>query len=211
MITGLLAVGALLFLPAGSFSYWQAWLLIAILFIPMITAGCIMKVKAPDLLHKRLNAREDQQEQKTVVALSAVMFVASFIVAGLNYRFQWLVLPARSSWATAAVFLVGYALYAEVMRENAYLSRTVEVQEDQRVVDTGLYGAVRHPMYLATLIMFLNMPLVLGSPISLLLMLIYIPIIVKRIKNEEILLERELEGYAEYKQRVRYRLVPYIW
>ena len=208
---GLLIVGLLLFLPAGTLAYGQAWLLIAILFIPMFIAGLIMLKKSPELLRKRLDAKEEQSEQKTVVILSGMMFSAAFIVAGLNFRFSWIVLPAWVSYVSAAVFLLAFALYAEVLRENAWLSRTVEVQENQKVVDTGLYGVVRHPMYLSTLLLFLSMPLVLGSVPSLVIMLAYIPIIAKRIRNEERVLESELEGYAEYKKRVRYKVVPFVW
>ena len=209
--SGLLLVGALLFLPAGTWDYWQAWLLIGILFVPMFLAGLVLMKKNPDLLRKRLNAKEEQAEQKTVIALSGLMFLAAFVLAGLNRRFGWCVLPAWASWAAAGVFLLAYALYAEVLRENAYLSRTIEVQEGQKVVDTGLYGVVRHPMYAVTLFLFLSMPLVLACPYSFAVMLVYIPIIVKRIRNEEAVLEKGLAGYAEYKQRVKYRLVPGIW
>ena len=209
--SGLLLVGALLFLPAGTWDYWQAWLLIGILFVPMFVAGLVLMKKNPDLLRKRLNAKEEQAEQKTVIALSGLMFLAAFVLAGLNRRFGWCVLPAWASWAAAGVFLLAYALYAEVLRENAYLSRTIEVQEGQKVVDTGLYGVVRHPMYAVTLFLFLSMPLVLACPYSFAVMLVYIPIIVKRIRNEEDVLEEGLAGYAEYKQRVKYRLVPGIW
>ena len=209
--SGLLLVGALLFLPAGTWDYWQAWLLIGILFVPMFLAGLVLMKKNPDLLRKRLNAKEEQAEQRTVIALSGLMFLAAFLLAGLNRRFGWCVLPAWASWAAAAVFLLAYALYAEVLRENAYLSRTIEVQEGQKVVDTGLYGIVRHPMYAVTLFLFLSMPLVLACPYSFAVMLVYIPIIVKRIRNEEDVLEEGLAGYAEYKQRVKYRLVPGIW
>ncbi len=210
-MSGLLLVGALLFLPAGTWDYWQAWLLIGLLFVPMFLAGLVLMKKNPDLLRKRLNAKEEQAEQRTVIALSGLMFLAAFLLAGLNRRFGWCVLPAWASWAAAAVFLLAYALYAEVLRENAYLSRTIEVQEGQKVVDTGLYGIVRHPMYAVTLFLFLSMPLVLACPYSFAVMLVYIPIIVKRIRNEEDVLEEGLAGYAEYKQRVKYRLVPGIW
>ena len=209
--SGLLLVGALLFLPAGTWDYWQAWLLIGILFVPMFLAGLVLMRKNPELLRKRLNAKEEQAEQKTVIALSGLMFLAAFVLAGLNRRFGWCLLPGWASWAAAAVFLLAYALYAEVLRENAYLSRTIEVQEGQKVVDTGLYGIVRHPMYAVTLFLFLSMPLVLSSPISFAVMLVYIPIIVKRIRNEEAVLEAGLDGYAEYKRRVKYRLVPGLW
>lgn len=210
-MSGLLLVGALLFLPAGTWDYWQAWLLIGILFVPMFLAGLVLMKKNPELLRKRLNAKEEQAEQKTVIALSGLMFLAAFVLAGLNRRFGWCLLPGWASWAAVAVFLLAYALYAEVLRENAYLSRTIEVQEGQKVVDTGLYGIVRHPMYAVTLFLFLSMPLVLSSPISFAVMLVYIPIIVKRIRNEEAVLEAGLDGYAEYKRRVKYRLVPGIW
>ena len=208
---GLLLVGLLLFLPAGTFAFWQAWLLIGILFIPMFIAGLIMMRKSPELLRKRLNAKEEETEQKAVVVLSGLMFLAAFIVAGLNFRFRWIVLPAWVSWAAAAVFLAAYALYAEVLRENVWLSRTIEVQENQKVIDTGLYGVVRHPMYMTTLLLFLSMPLVLGSVLSFAVMLLYIPIIAKRIRNEEKVLENGLDGYAEYKKRVRYKVIPFLW
>ena len=210
-LLGLVLVGILLFLPAGSFAYWQGWLLIGILFIPMFAAGLVMMKKSPELLRKRLNAKEEQGEQKKVILFSGLMFLAAFITAGLNYRFKWIALPAWVSWAAAAVFLAGYALYAEVLRENAYLSRTVEVQEDQKVIDTGLYGIVRHPMYMSTLFLFLAMPLVLGSVISFVVMTAYISIIAGRIRNEEQVLEEGLEGYRDYKKRVRYKVIPYLW
>ena len=208
---GLLLVGALLFLPAGSFSYWQAWLLLGILFIPMFCAGLVMMAKSPELLRKRLHAKEEQGEQKQVIAFSGLMFLTAFVLAGLSFRFGWFLLPRGASVAAAAVFLLAYLLYAEVLRENAYLSRTIEVQEGQKVVDTGLYGIVRHPMYAVTLLLFLSMPLVLGSPISFAVMLLYIPLIVKRIRNEESVLAEGLEGYADYMQKVKYRLIPGIW
>ncbi len=211
VILGLLLIGLLLFLPAGSFSYWNGWLLIGILFIPMIVAGAVMLKKNPELLQKRLNAKEEQSEQKTVIVLSGLMFLAVFIVAGLNFRFGWIVLPDWIVYAATATFLLGYALYAEVLKENAYLSRTVEVQEDQKVIDTGLYGVVRHPMYMSTFLLFLSMPLVLGSVVSFIIMLVYIPIIAKRIRNEEKVLEEGLEGYLEYKKRVKYKVIPLIW
>lgn len=210
-MTGLLLVGVLIFLPAGTFAYWQGWLLIGILFIPMFIAGLVMMKKSPELLRKRLNVKEEQDEQRTVILLSGLMFLAAFILAGLNFRFSWIVLPAWVSYAAAAVFIAAYTLYAEVLRENVYLSRTVEVQEDQKVIDTGLYGIVRHPMYMTTLLLFLSMPLVLGSLISFVIMLLYIPIIAKRIRNEEQVLENGLDGYAEYKKRVRYKVIPFVW
>ncbi|MCR5269314.1 MAG: isoprenylcysteine carboxylmethyltransferase family protein [Lachnospiraceae bacterium] len=211
VVSGILLVGLLLFLPAGTFSYWQAWLLLGILFIPMLIAGVIMMIKSPELLKKRLNAKEEQSEQRIVLILSALMFIAAFVVAGFNFRFGWIVLPDWVPYVAAALFLFAYVLYAEVLRENAYLSRTVEVQEDQKVVDTGLYGIVRHPMYMSTLLLFLSMPLVLGSVISFVIMLVYIPIIAKRIRNEEQVLEEGLKGYAEYKTRVRHKVIPFIW
>ena len=210
-LIGLLIVGLLLFLPAGTFAYWQAWLLIGILFIPMFLAGLVMMKKSPDLLRRRLDAREKQAEQKAVIALSGLMFLAAFPVAGLNFRFGWIVLPAWVPYAAAVLFLLAYALYGEVLRENVWLSRTVEVQENQTVIDTGLYGVVRHPMYMCTLLLFLSMPLVLGSVISFVIMLAYIPIIAKRIRNEEQVLEAGLAGYAEYRKRVKYKVIPYMW
>ena len=209
--SGLLVSGLLLFLPAGTFRYPGAWLLIIVLFVPMFIAGLVMMQRCPDLLRKRLNVKEEQSEQKTVILFSALMFLASFIVAGLNFRFGWIVLPAWVSYAAAAVFILGYVLYAEVLRENVWLSRTVEVQEDQTVVDTGLYGIVRHPMYMTTLLLFLSMPLILGSVISFGISLLYLPIIAKRIRNEEEVLEQGLAGYREYKKRVRYKVIPLIW
>ena len=211
VISGLLLVGFLLFLPAGSFLYWNGWLLIAVLFVPMIVAGFVMMKKNPELLRKRLNVKEEQPEQKTVIVLSGVMFLAAFIVAGLNFRFGWIVLQNWIVYAATAVFLLGYILYAEVLRENAYLSRTVEVQENQKVIDTGLYGIVRHPMYMSTFLLFLSMPLVLGSVISFVIMLVYIPIIAKRISNEEQVLEEGLAGYSDYKKKVKYKVIPHIW
>ncbi len=210
-LIGLAVVGLLIFLPAGTFAFPQGWLLIGILFVPMFCAGIVMMVKNPELLKKRLNAREKQGEQKTVLALSGLMFVAAFVVAGLNFRFGWFVLPVWVSFVAACLFLAGYVLYAEVLRENVYLSRTVEVQENQKVIDTGLYGVVRHPMYMSTLVMFLSMPLVLGSLFSLAIMLGYIPIIALRIKNEEKVLEEGLEGYTEYKKKVRKKVIPFVW
>ena len=210
-LSGLLIVGLLLFLPAGTFAYWQAWLLIGILFIPMFIAGLIMMKNSPDLLRKRLDAKEEQSDQKAVIALSGLMFLAAFLVAGLNFRFGWIVMPAWISYAASAVFLAAYGLYAEVLRENVWLSRTVEVQENQKVIDTGLYGIVRHPMYMSTLLLFLTMPLVLGSAISFVIMLAYIPIIAKRIRNEEQVLEGGLEGYTDYKKRVKYKVIPFVW
>ena len=210
-LLGAVIFGLLIFLPAGSLHYWQGWLLMGILFVPMFVAGLLLMAKNPELLRKRLNAKEEEKEQKSVVALSGVMFVAAFVVAGLNWRFQWLMLPNWAVWVAAALFLFGYILYGVVLRENTYLSRTIEVQEDQKVIDTGLYGVVRHPMYTATIILFLAMPLVQASPISFLIMLLYIPLNAKRIRNEETVLEQGLGGYSEYKQRVKYKVIPFIW
>ncbi len=210
-LSGFLLTGLLLFVPAGTFAYRQAWLLIGILFVPMFIAGLIMMHNSPDLLRKRLNAKEEQAEQKEVILYSGLMFPAAFIAAGLNFRFGRIVLPDWVSYAAAVVFLLAYALYAEVLRENAYLSRTVEIQENQKVIDTGLYGMVRHPMYMSTLFLFLSMPLVLGSVLSFAVMLAYIPLIAKRIRNEEQVLKDGLEGYADYMKRVRYRVIPFVW
>lgn len=210
-LLGAAVTAALLFIPAGTLSYPGGWLLMGILFVPMFFAGIVMMVKDPELLKKRLNARERQREQRTVIALSGLMFILGFAAAGLSFRLGWLLLPDYVSWAAAVLFLLAYLMYAQVLRENAYLSRTVEVQEGQRVIDTGLYGVVRHPMYTASILLFMSMPLVLGSLISLAVFLMYPVLIVKRIGNEEKLLEAELQGYAEYKKRIKYRLVPYIW
>ena len=208
---GVALVGALIFLPAGTFSYFNGWLLMGILFVPMFLAGIVMMFKNPDLLKSRLNAKEKQQEQSLVVKLSGLMFLSGFIVAGLGVRFHWYILPIGVVVGAAVVFLVAYILYAEVLRENTYLSRTIEVQENQKVIDTGLYGIVRHPMYSVTLFLFLSMPIVLGSLYSFLIFLAYPFIIAKRIKYEEEFLGEELDGYREYKQKVRYRLIPFIW
>ena len=210
-LLGVIVIGLLLFLPAGSLQYWQGWLLTGILFVPMFFAGLVMMTKNPELLRKRLNAKEEEKEQQTVVKLSGLLFVAAFVVAGLNRRFGWCMLPDWAVWASAGLFLICYLLYAEVLRENTYLSRTIEVQENQKVIDTGLYGVVRHPMYMATTVLFLAMPLVLASPLSFLIMLLYIPLIAKRIKNEEKVLEEGLEGYKEYKRKVKYRVIPFVW
>lgn len=208
---GIVAMGLLLFLPAGTIHWPDGWLLMIILFVPMFFAGLVMYAKAPDLLRSRLRAKETQSEQKDVIKYSGLMFLAAFIIAGLNYRFQWIMMPRAVVWIGVVIFLLAYCLFAEVLRENQYLSRVIEVQEDQTVVDTGLYGIVRHPMYTATVLLFLSMLLVLNSLISFIIMLAYIPIIVKRIKNEEEVLEQELKGYKEYKQKVKYRLIPFIW
>lgn len=210
-LLGVALVGVLIFLPAGTLSFFNGWLLMGVLFIPMFFAGIVMMIKNPRLLESRLNAKEKQQEQNLVVKLSGLMFLAGFIVAGLGVRFGWFTLPLGVSVAAAVVFLIAYALYAEVLRENTYLSRTIEVQENQTVVDTGLYGIVRHPMYSVTLLLFLSMPLVLGSVYAFLIFLAYPFIIAKRIKHEEAFLENELDGYREYKQKVKFRLIPFIW
>ena len=210
-LLGVILVGVILFLPAWSFSYWNAWLFMGILFVPMFIAGIIMLGKNPELLQKRLDAKEKEAEQKSIVALSGLMFLAAFIVAGLDWRFGWTNMPSWVVWVATGLFLLSYLLYAEVLRENTYLSRTIEVQEDQKVIDTGLYGIVRHPMYMATLVLFLSMPLVLGSLYSFIIMLVYIPIIAKRIRNEEKVLEEGLPGYKEYKQKVKYKVIPFIW
>ena len=210
-ILGVVLVGLLIFLPAGTISFFNGWLLMGILFVPMFLAGIVMMLKNPNLLKSRLNAKEKQQEQSLVVKLSGLMFLAGFVVAGLGVRFGWHMLPKSVAVAAAVAFLIAYLLYAEVLRENTYLSRTIEVQENQKVIDTGLYGIVRHPMYSVTLLLFLSMPVVLGSIYSFVIFLAYPLIIAKRIKNEEEFLEKELEGYREYKQKVKYRLVPFVW
>lgn len=209
--SGVLLVGLLLFLPAGTLYFRRAWLLMGILFVPMFLAGLVMLFKSPELLRRRLKAREAEGEQRTVIALSGLMFLLCFILAGLNFRSDWMMLPRWVSLAAAGVFLLGYGLFAEVLRENAYLARTIEVEEGQKLIDTGLYGIVRHPMYSATVLLFLAMPLVLGSPLSFAVMLLYLPIIAKRIRNEEKVLSKGLEGYRDYCQRVKYRLFPGIW
>lgn len=208
---GVVLVGLLLFLPAGTLAYVNGWLLMSILFIPMFCAGIVMMCKNPTLLSKRLNAREKQGDQSIVVKLSGLMFLVGFLLAGLGVRFGWYILPMGVSYVAAVVFIVAYILYAEVLRENTYLSRTIEVQENQQVIDKGLYGIVRHPMYAVTLLLFLSMPLVLGSVYAFIVFLAYPLIIAKRIKGEEEFLEKELTGYCEYKQKVKYRLIPFIW
>ena len=211
IIAGFVAIGVLLFLPAGTLHYWNAWLFVAVLFVPMIFLGIVMLFKSPKLLERRLDAKEKVNEQKLVVALSGIMFVAAFVVAGLNFRYSSHSLQDYVIWIETGIFLLSYMMYAEVMRENAFLSRTIEIQENQKVIDTGLYGVVRHPMYSATLLMFLSIPLILGSIISFAIMLAYIPIIAIRMNNEEKVLEEGLEGYKEYKQKVRYKVIPFIW
>ena len=208
---GILIVGLLLFAPANTFKYWHAWLFMGVLFIPMFIAGIVLMIKNPELLKKRLNAKEKENEQKFVIALSGIMFIAGFLVAGFNYRYGWFILPNAVVIVGTILFILSYIMYAEVLRENIYLSRTIEVQKDQKVIDTGLYGIVRHPMYLATIVLFLSMPLILGSLYSFFIFLIYPIIISFRIKNEEEVLEKDLKGYKEYKKKVKYRLIPFIW
>lgn len=210
-LLGVALVGALIFLPAGTLEFFNGWLLMAILFVPMFFAGIVMMFKNPDLLKKRLDAKEKQKEQGLVVKLSGLMFLVGFILAGLGFRFGWYVLPRWVSIVASVFFILSYIVYAEVLRENTYLSRTIEVQDGQKVIDSGLYGIVRHPMYGATLILFLSMPLVLGSLYSFVIFLAYPFIIAKRIIHEEDFLEKELKGYKEYKQKVKYRLIPFVW
>ena len=210
-LLGVILVGALVFIPAGTLSYLGGIIFMSILFIPMFIAGIVMMIKAPELLAKRLNAKEKEKEQGIVVKLSGLMFIGGFILAGLDFRYGWLILPLWVNIAASAVFFISYILYAEVLRENAYLSRTIEIQEGQKVVDTGLYGIVRHPMYAVTLALFLSMPLILGSLISLSVFLLYPFLIAARILNEEKVLTEGLEGYKEYRKKVKYRLIPFIW
>ena len=210
-LLGVVLVGLLIFLPAGTLRFSAGWLLMGILFVPMFLAGLVMLAKDPRLLQSRLKAKETRREQDMVVKLSGLMFIAGFVVAGLDFRFGWLPMPGWVKWAAAALFLVAYILYAEVLRENTFLSRTIEVQENQTVVDTGLYGIVRHPMYAVTLLLFLSMPFVLDSLLSFLCFLPYPFLIAKRLLNEEAFLEKELPGYTEYKKKVKYRLIPGIW
>ena len=210
-LLGVLVIGLLIFLPAGTLSFFNGWLFMGLLFIPMFFAGIVLMVKNPELLKKRLNAKEKLDEQGTVIKLSGLMFAVGFVVAGLGFRMHWFILPTSFAAVASIVFLVSYGLYAEVLRENTYLSRTIEVQENQKVIDTGLYGVVRHPMYSATLLLFLSMPLVLGSVYAFIIFCAYPFIIAKRIKSEEQFLEKELAGYSEYKKKVKYRMVPFIW
>lgn len=211
LIFGLVIMALLLFLPAGTWHYWHAWLLLALLFVPMVCMGIVMLIFSPELLSKRLNNKEKEQTQKHVVALSGLMFIAGFMLCGFDYRFVWSQVPVWVVVVASLLFLLGYMLYAEVLRENAYLSRTIEVQDDQQLIDTGLYSIVRHPMYTATLLMFLSMPLVLGSWWALLIFAIYPILIIKRIQNEEQVLAKGLKGYVDYQQRVRWRLMPWVW
>lgn len=208
---GVLLVGILIFLPAGTTAFEQGWWFMGLLFVPMFAAGIVMIIKNPSLLARRLNAKEKLKEQDKVVKLSGLMFIVGFLLAGLGFRFGWYTLPKTASIIGSVLFLGAYLLYAEVLRENAYLSRTIEVQEGQKVVDSGLYGIVRHPMYSATLLLFLNIPLILGSLYALIVFLAYPFIIARRIKSEEALLSKELDGYADYLKKVRYRLIPFVW
>jgi len=210
-LLGVVLVGVLVFLPAGSFDYLQGWLLVGVLFVPMLVAGIVMMAKNPYLLKSRLDAKEKQGKQQLVIKLSGLMFVAGFVLAGFNYRFGWYTLPLWISVVGAVVFLLGYVMLAFVFKQNTFLARTIKVEKNQTVVDTGLYGIVRHPMYSATLLLFLSMPIILGSLYALVVFLVYPFIIAMRIKNEEKLLENELAGYSEYKQKVKYRLIPFIW
>ena len=210
-IFGVLIVGGLLFIPANSLEYWNGWLFMGILFIPMFIAGIVLMIKNPELLRKRLNSKERENEQKWVLLFSGLMFIAGFIVAGLNYRYQWIKMPNAVIIISSILFIIAYTLYAEVLRENTYLSRTIKVQENQKVIDTGLYGIIRHPMYSVTILLFLTMPLILGSIISFIIFLVYPIIISKRIKNEEKVLEKDLKGYIEYKKKVKYKVIPYVW
>ena len=210
-LIGLIIICILLFIPAGTLDYPNGWLFIALLFIPMFFAGIIMLFKSPDLLRRRLNAKESEDEQKTVILVSGIIFLLAFILAGLNFRFGWFHLPTVVIIISSVIFLIAYIMYAEVLRENEYLSRTVEVSENQKVVDSGSYGLVRHPMYTSTIFLFLSMPLVLDSIFSFIVMLVYPIIIIFRIRNEEKVLENELIGYKEYKEKVKYKLIPYLW
>lgn len=210
-LLGVLLVGILIFWPAGTLDYLYGWILMAILFIPMFIAGIVLMIKNPNLLVERLDVKEKRSEQSTVIKLSGLMFLAGFIVAGLGIRLDWYILPLWVVVIASLIFVISYGLYAEVLRENTYLSRTIKVQENQKVIDTGLYGIVRHPMYSVTLLMFMSMPLVLGSVFSFLIFLAYPFIIARRIRDEEELLEKELDGYIEYKSRVKYRLIPFVW
>lgn len=210
-LLGVLMVVLLVFLPAGTLNYWNAWLLMGLLFVPMFIAGIILWLKNPELLKKRLNAKEKEGEQKQVIGMSLIIFILGFVLAGLDFRYRWSNMPIGGVILASIIFAIAYILYAEVLRENTYLSRTIEVQENQKVIDTGLYGIVRHPMYFATILLFLSFPLVLGSWVSFAVFCFFPFLLVKRIKNEEIVLESGLEGYKEYKKKVKYRMIPFIW
>ena len=211
LLLGLILISLTLFIPSGTIKYWNAWLFIILLFVPIFITSIILLIKSPNLLKSRLNIKEKEQDQKKVVILSSIMFLAGFIIAGLNYRLNWILLPNIIVVIASVIFLLSYLLYAEVLRENAFLSRTIEVKKEQKVIKTGLYKIVRHPMYFSTLVLFLSIPLILGSLISFIIFLIYPFIIIKRIKNEEQILEKELNGYKEYQKNVKYRLIPFIW
>lgn len=210
-LLGVMLVAALIFIPAGTLRFENGLIFMAALFVPMLIAGIVMMIKDPELLKSRLNSKEKHKDQDLIIKLSGLMFIAGFVLAGLNYRFSWYMLPKAVTYVGVALFLIAYILYAEVLRENAYLSRTIEVREGQKVVSTGLYGIVRHPMYSATLLLFFAIPLILGSLYALIIFLIYPFIIAKRIKGEEKFLEESLEGYKEYKNKVKYKLIPFIW
>ena len=210
-IVGFIIIALLLFIPAGTLNYWNAWLFICILFVPMFIVGIILMIKSPDLLRKRLNSKEKESEQGILLMVCGVMFICGFVVSGLNYRFEWIILPEMIVFIATSIFLFGYVLYSEVLRENMYLSRIIEIEENQKVIDTGLYSIIRHPMYLSTILLFLSIPLVLGSLFSFLIFLIYPVIIARRIRNEEQVLEEGLKGYSEYKKKVKYRVIPFIW
>ena len=210
-ILGFVLIALLLFIPSGTLSYWNAWLFICILFVPMFIVGITLMIKNPDLLRKRLNSKEKESEQEILLLIGGVMFICGFVISGLNYRFKWIILSKWIVFVASIIFLFAYVLYAEVLRENMYLSRIIEVQENQKVIDTGLYGIVRHPMYSSTILLFLSIPLVLGSLLSFLIFLIYPVIIAKRITNEEQVLEQGLKGYSEYKNKVKYKVIPFIW
>ena len=210
-LLGVVSIGSLIFIPAGTIEYWNGWLFMGLLFIPMFIAGIVLMAKNPDLLRRRLNSKEKEIEQKQVILFSGLMFLSGFILAGLNYRLGWIELPKAVVICASILFIIAYILYAEVLRENTYLSRTIEVQKNQKVVDTGLYGIVRHPMYAVTILLFLTIPLMLGSIISFGIFCVYPILIAKRIKNEEAVLEKELDGYIEYKKKVKYKVLPFIW
>ena len=210
-ILGALLIGLLLFIPANTINYWNGWLFMGLLFVPMFIAGIVLMIKNPELLRIRLNTKETENEQKQVIVFSGLMFILGFIIAGLNYKYNWIVIPNIVVIISSIIFILAYILYAEVLRENTYLSRNIEVQENQKVIDTGLYGIIRHPMYAVTILLFLAMPLILGSIISFVIFLIYPFIIAKRIKNEEQVLEKDLVGYSEYKKKVKYKVIPFIW
>lgn len=210
-LLGIILVGVLLFVPAGTLDYINAWLLMGLLFIPMFIVGILLMIINPDLLKRRLDAKEQEQEQKEVIVLSGLMFITGFIIAGLNYKYNWITLSNTTVVIASILFVISYLLYGEILRENSYLLRTIKVEKDQKVVDTGFYGIIRHPMYAVTIPLFLSMPIILNSPISFIIFLIYPFIIIKRINNEEKVLEKDLKGYKEYQKKVKYKLIPFIW